>query len=151
HEIQRFVQSAEQLGHFAGVMPQAPPVVRQEAVGVTVKTDSVVPRAIPETPAQPASVPSQEDIFAPEPPAPRQNSAIVPRPKERKRDRPQPPKPELGQQRLFTEQPEGMRPLSKQLSSRPDLGNLWLATTILLVIFTAFGAGFLIMRPLLNR
>ncbi|NER84038.1 MAG: hypothetical protein F6K42_31770, partial [Leptolyngbya sp. SIO1D8] len=45
HEIQRFVQSAEQLGHFAGVMPQAPPVVRQEAVGVTVKTDSVVTRA----------------------------------------------------------------------------------------------------------
>jgi hypothetical protein len=77
-------------------------------------------------------------------------SAIVPHPKARKRDRPQSPRREPKKQRLFTEQPESMQPLTK-VSSRADLGNLWLATTILLVVVSAFGAGFLIMRPLLNR
>lgn len=31
-----------------------------------------------------------------------------------------------------------------------DLGGLWLAATILLIVISAFGAGFLIMKPLLN-
>jgi hypothetical protein len=77
------------------------------------------------------------------------NSAIVPHPKGKKRDRPR-SAPGAQPYRLFTEQPEEARPLSK-VASRSDLGNLWLATTILLVVVSAFGAGFLIMRPLLNR
>jgi hypothetical protein len=32
-----------------------------------------------------------------------------------------------------------------------DLSGLWLATTILLVVVSAFGAGFLVMKPLLNN
>ena len=78
------------------------------------------------------------------------NSAIVPHPKSKKRDRNRPSAPGAQPYRLFTEQPEEARPLSK-VASRSDLGNLWLATTILLVVVSAFGAGFLIMRPLLNR
>ena len=150
NEIQRFVQAAEQLGHFAGVTPQEPPVRPDPGamrIGQELPTKAMPPQ---ELPVQPVAAPIQEDIFTPEPVSPPQNSAIVPRPQERPRDRPRPPQPEPIKQRLFTEQPEGMRPLSK-VSARSDLGNLWLVTTILLVVFTAFGAGFLIMRPLLNR
>lgn len=60
-------------------------------------------------------------------------------------DRPQ------GKTKLFTEQRDEFRNGAKALSEGQDLGNLWLVTTILLVVFTAFGAGFLIMRPLLGR
>ena len=77
------------------------------------------------------------------------NSAIVPHPKGKKRDR-QTPTANPDKYRLFTEQPDEGRPLSK-VTSRSELSNLWLATTILLVVVSAFGAGFLIMRPLLRR
>ncbi|MGF1457773.1 MAG: hypothetical protein ACFBSG_01965 [Leptolyngbyaceae cyanobacterium] len=177
-EIQRFVQSAEQLGHFAGVMPQDSPVpppvaaVAESAAGFAFATDAFsVHTAEEATSGQPAGPepavsspaslraesvsPRAESVAAesqsaadsqPDPPAP---SAIVHRPKAKKRDHKRPTA--AGQQyRLFTEQPDEGRPLSR-VASRSDLGNLWLATTILLVVVSAFGAGFLIMRPLLNR
>lgn len=155
NEIQRFVQAAEQLGHFAGVIPQEPPVIMRQNLAVTVpvqETPTVQQQPIPDAlPPQASSLPSQEDVFVvPEVTAFPPNGAIVPHPQESKRDRSQPPQSEPVKQRLFTEQPEEMRPLSK-VSSRRDLGNLWLALTIVLVVVTAFGAGFLIMRPLLRR
>ena len=100
---------------------------------------------------EPAIGTSPEETFtAPEVTAFPPNGAIVPHPESR-RDRSNPAPPEPAQQKLFTEQPEDLRPLSKLSSRRGDLGNLWLALTIVLVVFTAFGAGFLIMRPLLRR
>ncbi len=61
--------------------------------------------------------------------------------------RPQPAPPP---QRLYTE--ERLEPSrSTQPSDKTtDLSGLWLATSILLIVVTAFGAGFLIMKPLLN-
>jgi len=61
--------------------------------------------------------------------------------------RPQPAPPP---QRLYTE--ERLEPSrSTQPSGKTtDFSGLWLATTILLIVVTAFGAGFLIMKPLLN-
>lgn len=127
HEIQRFVHSAEQLGQFAGVVPEAEPrTVDRSALDATGDHIDAAPLA---NVSIPGAVP---------PPA-----AIVPRER--------PDKPPARKPRLFTEQPEQPRRLSKGPSRPQDLSNLWLATTILLVIFTAFGAGFLIMRPLLNR
>ncbi|MBD2260689.1 hypothetical protein [Pseudanabaena sp. FACHB-2040] len=53
-------------------------------------------------------------------------------------------------QPLFTEQ-RSERPRHQSGSSRPkDMSGLWLATTILLIVVSAFGAGFLIMKPLLG-
>ncbi|MEO0988686.1 MAG: hypothetical protein AAFY20_24585 [Cyanobacteria bacterium J06639_14] len=149
NEIQRFVQAAEQLGHFAGVVPQESPiVVRQNLTMAPPVQEPPVAQPLPEPPMEPESLPLEEAIpVAPEVTAFPPNGAIVPHPE---RDRPKSSHPEPSKQRLFTEQPEETRPLSK-LSSRRDLSNLWLATTIMLVIFTAFGAGFLIMRPLLRR
>lgn len=179
-EIQRFVQAAEQLGHFAGVGPQetiekSPKVVTPGSIPKQSPTPEAFARLVTPEEASPpskyrrskAAVPqTKESTGRPVPsaqPAPdsssasverlrptAQNSAIVPHPKTKKRDRPASPPSEIDQHRLFTEQPEGMQPFSK-ISSRRDLGNLWLATTILIVVVSAFGAGFLIMRPLLNR
>ncbi|HEY9888094.1 MAG TPA: hypothetical protein V6D02_06815 [Candidatus Obscuribacterales bacterium] len=162
-EIHRFVQAAEQLGHFAGVMPPEPLPVPTErrlagpppeaapqaeffAPGVPVPEVSAHhPTTMPAPPAPPEETPAPPERKLVPP-----HSAIVPHPKAKKRDRPKPMPHDPPQRRLFTEQPEGMRPLS-QVANRADLGNLWLATTILLVVVSAFGAGFLIMRPLLNR
>jgi hypothetical protein len=171
-EIQRFVQAAEQLGHFAGVMPpevatgqpnMMPPGRVQEVAGEpdlfakhapqepTPRSESTPQRHPQEPASRPAAKSPRADEFAaPDPRHPVNASAIVHRPQERQRDRAHPPHVDPNKQRLFTEQPEGMRPFSK-VASRPDLGNLWLATTILLVVVSAFGAGFLIMRPLLGR
>jgi len=175
-EIQRFLQSAEQLGHFAGVIPQdtMPLPQRQEdrfqPPPAPAPADLFQARSAPEPPLQ-AEPPAPEEAHYDAPPAPvpmpapvaeapvkrrdrpnsapRMSSAIVPHPKPRKRDRGNPTS-ESHKYRLFTEQVDEGRPLSK-VASRSDLGNLWLATTILLVVVSAFGAGFLIMRPLLSR
>lgn len=172
HEIQRFVQAAEQLGHFAGVMPPEPPATPEDMTAAARWQEQPsppdflaappvgsgkAPRSFDASPAAPAPErssrplsPISEDGFrSTERPQAAPESAIVPHPKTKKRDRPH-PQPDPNKHRLFTEQPEAMRPLSK-VASRSDLGNLWLATTILLVVVSAFGAGFLIMRPLLNR
>ncbi|MGD1941307.1 MAG: hypothetical protein ACFB0G_08330 [Leptolyngbyaceae cyanobacterium] len=168
-EIQRFVQSAEQLGHFAGIMPPEAPAAMPNRVMIEREEPSThfdlfaqppVAPAAPQSPPAEAAVPvapPAEPAPATAPPAAApvteretRTQAIVPHPKVRKRDRPKPNRSQANKQRLFTEQPEGMRPLSK-VASRSDMGNLWLATTILLVVVSAFGAGFLIMRPLLSR
>ncbi|MDA0266079.1 MAG: hypothetical protein O3A14_03750 [Cyanobacteria bacterium] len=126
HEIQRFVQSAEQLGHFAGVLPAeaAGKADRADLEAEIDRTDAI-PMAmvsLPEDRPQPLAAPRNRPETAP-----------------------------TRKPRLFTEQPERPRRVSQGPSRPQDLSNLWLATTILLVIFTAFGAGFLIMRPLLKR
>lgn len=177
-EIHRFVQAAEQLGHFAGVMPKetpkqspvAPPNPDQETpfssevFTRSAKPETVSPSAkqrsksaVPQSQELPirSASPAQAELSSSSSPRENQrltaqNSAIVPHPKAKKRDRAASSPPEIDQHRLFTEQPEGMHPFSK-VSSKRDLGNLWLATTILIVVVSAFGAGFLIMRPLLNR
>jgi hypothetical protein len=164
-EIQRFVQAAEQLGHFAGVIPSEPIQAHQEEPRPPQEirpTEKSAPQHVAEIPfrSEPVSPsklePPQSEVVVPTP-SPKASvpndtvkssasSAIVPHPKERKR----PPKPSSATQKLYTEQPEGMHPLSR-VASRADMSNLWLATTILLVVVSAFGAGFLIMRPLLNN
>ena len=186
NEIQRFVQAAEQLGHFAGVAIPEPPITHPDTAtsgwqqeppsdSDIFVSQSVPPEASqrsplaqisePKAPSRPPqSRPSAKEEMpkaaerltppqntrTPERTATSQNTAIVPHPKVKSRDRTLPDQSDLNKHRLFTEQRESMRPLSK-VASRSDLGNLWLATTILIVIFSAFGAGFLIMRPLLSR
>ena len=178
-EIQRFVKSAEQLGHFAGIMPAETYPVAPTSAPIAPPIDEVIDSpeellSMPQPPVQraPVDVPTPPQMSVPQPPpltasAPahggahgkgrhrhsktkhRVNSAIVPHPKSKNRDREQ-SAPDAKSYRLFTEQPDEGRPLTKVVS-RSDLSNLWLATTILVVVVSAFGAGFLIMRPLLKR
>ncbi|WP_017297514.1 hypothetical protein [Nodosilinea nodulosa] len=62
-----------------------------------------------------------------------------------------PQRPQAAPQRLYTE--ERLDPNRPGQLSRPpsDLSGLWLAATILLIVVSAFGAGFLIMKPLLSN
>ncbi len=53
-------------------------------------------------------------------------------------------------QKLFTEQPSGYRSSALDSSENKEIGGIWLVLSIILIIVTAFGAGFLIMKPLLN-
>lgn len=61
----------------------------------------------------------------------------------------QPVTPEVTEP-LFTEQPEArLRTISK--SERSDLSGRWLIISIFLIVVVAFGAGYWIVRPLLNQ
>ena len=49
---------------------------------------------------------------------------------------------------LFTEEPDRPQQISKTAKPK-DLGGIWLTLTVIAIIFTAFGAGFLVVKPLL--
>ena len=53
--------------------------------------------------------------------------------------------------KLFTEQSGNHRSSILEKDSEKEIGGIWLALSIILIIMTAFGAGFLIMKPLLNE
>jgi hypothetical protein len=53
-------------------------------------------------------------------------------------------------QKLFTEKSGEYRSAVLEASENKEIGGIWLALSIILIIVTAFGAGFLIMKPLLN-
>lgn len=52
--------------------------------------------------------------------------------------------------KLFTEQSGEYRSSALDAEENKEIGGIWLALSIILIIVTAFGAGFLIMKPLLN-
>ena len=52
--------------------------------------------------------------------------------------------------KLFTEQSGEYRSTALDTSENREIGGIWLVLSIVLIIVTAFGAGFLIMKPLLN-
>lgn len=52
--------------------------------------------------------------------------------------------------KLFTEQSGQYRSSILESQGNKEIGGIWLALSIILIIVTAFGAGFLIMKPLLN-
>jgi hypothetical protein len=69
----------------------------------------------------------------------------------RKPSTPPRPKPQPTSPVLYTEQPIPSSRAYQSGARAPELSGLWLATTILLVVVSAFGAGFLVMKPLLNN
>lgn len=152
NEIQRFVQAAEQLGSFIGVSSQEASLEQPSLATATPNQGRTHRRASAPSTVEASQAAPEDAILIAEPVTVDETSMIVAHSPSHEGDRPTPPSAPASpvQPRLFTEQPEGMRPLSKTIS-RPDLNNLWLATTILMVIVTAFGAGFLIMRPLMQR
>lgn len=57
---------------------------------------------------------------------------------------------QLPHKKLFTEQSGEYRSSVLDTSENKEIGGIWLVLSIILIIVTAFGAGFLIMKPLLN-
>ena len=125
-EIQRVVHTTMQLGQFAGVAPQTGGKVPQ--------TGWEEGRAIP------VPIPVKDGQL----PHPDSSNAL---------DRPQPLKAldrALTQGKLFRETGAAPNHPEKQTAAR-DLGGLWLALSVFLIVITAFGAGFIIMRPILGN
>ena len=60
------------------------------------------------------------------------------------------PPAQLSPGKLFTEQSGEHRSTALDTSENREIGGIWLVLSIVLIIVTAFGAGFLIMKPLLN-
>ena len=54
------------------------------------------------------------------------------------------------QPKLFTAQSGEYRSSALDTQENKEIGGIWLVLSIILIIVTAFGAGFLIMKPLLN-
>lgn len=52
--------------------------------------------------------------------------------------------------KLFTEKGAEYRSSMLDSSENKEIGGIWLALSIILIVVTAFGAGFLVMKPLLN-
>ncbi|MEG3841499.1 hypothetical protein [Microcoleus sp. herbarium14] len=58
--------------------------------------------------------------------------------------------PEKLPEKLFTEVPETPYRVRSQPKKASDLSGLWLAIAIFLIVIAAFGAGYLVVRPLLK-
>ncbi|MEG4227415.1 hypothetical protein QUA35_22520 [Microcoleus sp. N9_B2] len=127
-QLQQVVNSAQSITQTG--MPQMPSVKFNFSVEppppppVTLQTNSAVPQP-PQTVAFPFPLPE------PEPTA-----ASMPQPLPEK---------------LFTEVPETPYRVRPQLKKTSDLSGLWLAIAIFLIVIAAFGAGYLVVRPLLMK
>lgn len=83
---------------------------------------------------------------------PQAQNPSKPAPKAKRKPSPPPrPKPQPTSPVLYAEQPVPSTHAHSSSARTAELSGLWLATTILLVVVSAFGAGFLVMKPLLNN
>ncbi|NET35276.1 MAG: hypothetical protein F6K19_25150, partial [Cyanothece sp. SIO1E1] len=120
---------------FSGTTWNAPPVAPPKP------TQNAVSRGIPNVVPQYLGKPSAPKIHRP---AESLEPDFLPR---------KPPEPSVLSDALFNEQdePKSWQGTQAQSARAADMGGLWLAMTILLIVITAFGAGFLIVRPLLSK
>ncbi|MEM6253648.1 MAG: hypothetical protein AAF821_12075 [Cyanobacteria bacterium P01_D01_bin.156] len=122
--IHQMVQVALQLGHHAGVAHPAEAEM----------TYSAHPTELHEYHA-----PIEQQLHSPEPIQPSEAELALPQ---------KPRKAEIS--KLVTEQSGEHRRYSLESSASGSMSTLWLIVSIAVIIFTAFGAGFLIMRPLIS-
>ena len=119
--IHQMVQVALQLGHQTGMVHPA-------EAEMMLSSSVELPQRVEPQPIQQSSMP---------PPVsePSANS---------------PKRPKAALSKVFTEQTGENRRYSLESSASGNLSTLWLIVSIAVIILTAFGAGFLIMRPLIN-
>ncbi|MFE4107790.1 hypothetical protein [Almyronema epifaneia] len=134
-EVHHFVQATLQLGQFAGVAAQSP-VTSEPKAAMTAPASPLAPT--PEKRGPLVKAPEAAAKGSPERTAKPASAAL------------QPLKPPA-LEKLYTEQPSRPTAPRKLESSPRELSGLWLAISIIFIVTTAFGAGFLIMKPLLNQ
>ncbi|MBD1829724.1 hypothetical protein NDI47_14405 [Microcoleus vaginatus GB1-A2] len=127
-QLQQVVNSAQSVTQTG--MPQMPPVKFNFSV----------------EPAPPAPATSQTNSAVPQPPQTVAFPFPIPEPEPTPASTPQ-PLPE----KLFTEMPEIPYRLRSKPKKASDLSGLWLAIAIFLIVIAAFGAGYLVVRPLLMK
>lgn len=126
-QLQQVVNSAQNVTQTG--MPQMPSVKFNFSVE-------------PEPPAPPISKTSSSHNI-PQPPQTVAFPFPLPEPKV-------PPIPDTVPEKLFTEVPETPYRVRSKAKTASDLNGLWLAIAIFLIVIAAFGAGYLVVRPLLK-
>ena len=138
-EIHKVVHATLQLGQFAGVAQPSTPIeapALSETMGETNQGASyMAPPPHRERPSR--SNPSRSNLspgglVALNRPLKSLGSSLI-------------------KDRLFSSQTDPSHRKGQSSGEIRDFSGLWVALSILLVVLTAFGAGFLIMRPLLNN
>ncbi|MEG3900192.1 MULTISPECIES: hypothetical protein [unclassified Microcoleus] len=151
---QQLVQQNQQLRREVETVVQ----VSQQLQQVVNSAQSLTQTGIPQMPSVKFNFSSVE----PPPPAPatsRTNSS-VPQPPQTvafpfplPEPEPEPTAPSIPEplpEKLFTEVPEVPYRVRSQPKKASDLSGLWLAIAIFLIVIAAFGAGYLVVRPLLK-
>ncbi|MBD2011154.1 hypothetical protein NDI40_13590 [Microcoleus vaginatus ZQ-A3] len=149
---QQLVQQNQQLRREVETVVQ----VSQQLQQVVNSVQSVTQTGMPQMPSvkfnfsvQPPPPPpptSQTNSGVPQPPQTVAFPFPLPEPEPTPASVPQ-PLPE----KLFTEVPETPYRVRPQLKKTSDLSGLWLAIAIFLIVIAAFGAGYLVVRPLLMK
>ncbi len=149
---QQLVQQNQQLRREVETVVQ----VSQQLQQVVNSAQSVTQTGMPQMPSvkfnfsvQPPPPPpatSQTNSAIPQPPQTVAFPFPLPDPEPTPASMPQ-PLPE----KLFTEVAETPYRVRSQLKKTSDLSGLWLAIAIFLIVIAAFGAGYLVVRPLLMK
>ncbi|MEL6813905.1 MAG: hypothetical protein AAFP03_03710 [Cyanobacteria bacterium J06598_3] len=111
------------------------------AKAVAKKQAAAKPKAASKPPRKQASKPTHAAAYRPTETIPGKGTLA-------QRPAGKPAAPAAG--KLFTEQSGEYRSAALESEENKEIGGIWLALSIILIIVTAFGAGFLIMKPLLN-
>ncbi|MEG4506545.1 hypothetical protein QUA81_23265 [Microcoleus sp. F6_B4] len=150
---QQLVQQNQQLRREVETVVQ----VSQQLQQVVNSAQSVTQTGMPQMPSvnkfnfsvqppPPPPVTSQANSAVPQPPQTVAFPFPLPEPEATATSMPQ-PLPE----KLFTEVPETPYRVRPQIKKTSDLSGLWLAIAIFLIVIAAFGAGYLVVRPLLMK
>jgi hypothetical protein len=131
----------QQLTHQNQQLRQEVERVVQSALNMRQVADSFQPNNL--------NTPQPHPEFVAEPSRPARAPQRQPRP-ESNVPKPKPVDSQILSDALFTEEPEiRHRPQSRPAEAPKEMGGLWLILIILAIVITAFGAGFLVVRPLL--
>ncbi|MEG4089576.1 hypothetical protein [Microcoleus sp. Pol12B4] len=149
---QQLVQQNQQLRREVETVVQ----VSQQLQQVVNSAQSVTQTGMPQMPSvkfnfsieppPPAPATSRTNSTVPQPPHTVAFPFPLPEPEPKGSPMPQ-PLPE----KLFTEVPETPYRVISQAKKTSDLSGLWLAIAIFLIVIAAFGAGYLVVRPLLMK
>ncbi|MEG5037464.1 MULTISPECIES: hypothetical protein [unclassified Microcoleus] len=149
---QQLVQQNQQLRREVETVVQ----VSQQLQQVVNSAQSVTQTGMPQMP----SVKFNFSVQPPPPPPPTsQTNSAVPQPPQTVAfpfplPEPEPTPASIPQplpEKLFTEVSETPYRVRPQLKKTSDLSGLWLASAIFLIVIAAFGAGYLVVRPLLMK
>ncbi|MBD2464320.1 hypothetical protein H6G89_25275 [Oscillatoria sp. FACHB-1407] len=142
-EIERLVQSALTLQHIAGIAQPAATVSTPSAPTHPEAMQSTSPHGAIADLVRQATRPAQPRVERPAPtpePVTPVMPVIEPTPAE--------PDDSLSND-LFAEIVEEPHRHEKRPPTSKDMGGFWLTATIAVIVVTAFGAGFMVVRPLL--
>jgi hypothetical protein len=147
---QQLVQQNQQLRREVETVVQ----VSQQLQQVVNSAQNVTQTGMPQMPSVKFNFSVEPE--PPAPPIPRTSSSNIPQPPQTVAfpfplpEPTVPPIPDPLPEKLFTEVPETPYRVRSQAKTASDLSGLWLAIAIFLIVIAAFGAGYLVVRPLLK-